>query len=76
LAYQELAIGVACMIGPLLGGLVYGLFGFFYTFVGMKFITQFIYYYLLLCEPSFYPYLLLFLLYFYILLMSFVDVFC
>jgi predicted lipid-binding transport protein (Tim44 family) len=45
LAYQELAIGVACMIGPLLGGLVYGLFGFFYTFVGMKYTTQFIYYY-------------------------------
>ena len=34
LAYQELAIGVACMIGPLIGGLMYNLLHFFWTFIG------------------------------------------
>mmetsp|Transcript_29779 Transcript_29779/g.46055 ORF Transcript_29779/g.46055 Transcript_29779/m.46055 type:complete len:412 (+) Transcript_29779:617-1852(+) len=33
LAYQELAIGVACMIGPLIGGLMYNLLHFFWTFI-------------------------------------------
>ena len=33
-AYQETAIGLALMVGPLLGGGLFAAVGFFYTFVG------------------------------------------
>ena len=33
-AYQETAIGLALMAGPLLGGGLHAGVGFFYTFVG------------------------------------------
>ena len=37
MAYQELATGFACMVGPLLGGTSYDFLGFFWTFAGFFF---------------------------------------